>query len=272
MDFTLSVIIPNYNNGEFINKCVESVLKQTLNPDEIIIVDDKSTDKSAEIIKELEERYKIVKGIYMSENKGVSYARNIGAQYSTCNYITFLDADDFYYSSSKLAKEMDLIKKFKMKNKNIISYSGVVRVDKDGNYINDDGVKKVRFIQGNIHLKLIAQYKPKRTPRDYCLLKEVFIQSGGYNENMSLYEDLDLLIRLSKLCRVYYTGNFGTAYRLTNQGLSSVKSINKNIVLKKILDTYYSGLNIFEKISCNILRNMQLTFFEVKKFKDRCIN
>ena len=71
MNEKLTVIIPNYNKERFVKQCVESVLCQTYSPIDIIVVDDKSTDNSGEILKELAGKNANVKLILLDENAGV---------------------------------------------------------------------------------------------------------------------------------------------------------------------------------------------------------
>lgn len=93
MDELISIIIPIYNVEKYLYKCVESVLVQSYRNIEIILIDDGSTDKSAEICDELA---KLDKRIYVihQKNKGVSYSRNLGISKAKGNYIAFLDSDD----------------------------------------------------------------------------------------------------------------------------------------------------------------------------------
>lgn len=91
----ISVIIAIYNEEKRISKCLHSVLQQTYLNFEIVIVNDGSTDHSAEIINKYAEKYgKKVCGIY-KENGGLASARNCGIDHAKGKYITFLDADDY---------------------------------------------------------------------------------------------------------------------------------------------------------------------------------
>lgn len=86
-----SVVIPLYNKEHFIKKAIQSVLKQSFQDFEIIIVDDGSTDRSLEIARKFEsEKLKV----YTQPNQGVSVARNKGIENASGEYIAFLDADD----------------------------------------------------------------------------------------------------------------------------------------------------------------------------------
>lgn len=91
----LSIIIPAYNSESFLERCIESLLAQTVREFELIIVDDKSEDKSFELIKKYKDKFKYIKIIGLSENKGVSNARNTGIKLAKGEYIFFLDSDDF---------------------------------------------------------------------------------------------------------------------------------------------------------------------------------
>ncbi len=90
----VSVIIPAYQVEDYLIRSVSSVLKQTLQEIEIILVNDGSTDKTANLCDELAQMYPSIKVIHQ-ENQGSSKAREVGLAQSTGEYILFLDADDW---------------------------------------------------------------------------------------------------------------------------------------------------------------------------------
>lgn len=91
----VSVIVPIYNVEKYLKRCLESLINQTLEDIQIILVNDGSTDNSGIIAKEYLENYK-EKIIYLEkENGGLSEARNYGLPYATGEYIAFLDSDDY---------------------------------------------------------------------------------------------------------------------------------------------------------------------------------
>lgn len=92
----VSVIIPIYNASKYLERCLNSVCKQSLKNIEIICIDDGSQDNSAEILRSFEERYKFVKAIYI-DNHGAGYARNLGLSVAIGDYVIFLDSDDYFY-------------------------------------------------------------------------------------------------------------------------------------------------------------------------------
>ncbi len=248
-NFSISVIIPNYNNEKFISQCIESILNQTLLPDEIIVVDDCSTDNSVNIIKKYEKEYPNIKGIYLLKNRGVSNARNTGIKEAKTEYLSFIDGDDYYYSKYKLENEMNLIKKFADKNKDIIAYSATMNVDINGNPLSiNNSLSKKRFIIGNAKYNLIAGTKLEVAIRDYCVKRSTIIKAGSYSFYKNFYEDFDLLIRLSKIVHFYYTGDYGTAYRNSIDGLSKRPKEEHFNTIKEITDNHFKGLNIIDKI------------------------
>jgi len=94
MDTLVSVIIPVYNVEKYLDRCIQSVLKQTYRKIEVILVDDGSTDKSGdlcEVWKTRDERIIVVH----KKNGGLSDARNYGLKYATGTYVCFVDSDDF---------------------------------------------------------------------------------------------------------------------------------------------------------------------------------
>lgn len=88
----ISVIIPCYNLREFVGKAIESALEQVPPPVDVVVVDNGSEDDSWQVIKRYEEHVKTVR---LAPNKGVSAARNAGAEAASGNWLLFLDADDY---------------------------------------------------------------------------------------------------------------------------------------------------------------------------------
>lgn len=93
METLISVIVPCYNTEKFIERCLDSILNQTYQNLEVLVIDDGSVDSSAEIIKRVSTKDSRVKYIYQ-QNSGVSAARNKGLECATGEWITFVDSDD----------------------------------------------------------------------------------------------------------------------------------------------------------------------------------
>ena len=90
----VSVIVPIYNVEKYLNRCLDSLVNQTLKDIEIILVNDGSTDGSKDIAKTYEKEYQNVK-LYNKKNGGLSDARNYGLKYATGKYVAFIDSDDY---------------------------------------------------------------------------------------------------------------------------------------------------------------------------------
>ena len=90
----VSVIIPVYNSEKYVEKCICSVMAQTLPELEIIIINDGSIDESGKILRKLAQKdSRII--LLEQENKGVAAARNLGVEKATGKYLTFVDGDDY---------------------------------------------------------------------------------------------------------------------------------------------------------------------------------
>lgn len=125
MNELVSIIVPVYNSEKYIKETIESIKKQTYKNWELILVDDKSTDKSIKLIEEFkEERIKLLK---LERNSGAAVARNTGIEIAKGRYITFLDSDDFW-EYNKLEKQVEFMKEKEC----AFSFSGYQFVDKNG--------------------------------------------------------------------------------------------------------------------------------------------
>ena len=90
----VSIIVPVYNSEKYLSKCLDSLVNQTLEDIEIIVIDDKSQDKSKEIINEYyAKQTKKIVPIFFEKNKGQGYARNVGIDRANGEYIIFVDSD-----------------------------------------------------------------------------------------------------------------------------------------------------------------------------------
>ena len=107
-DKILSIIVPVYNCESTIERCIDSILKSKYNNFEILIINDASQDKSKNIIESRYLNNDRIEIINLSENRGVSFCRNLGIENARGEYITFVDADD-YITESMYSNMMDII-------------------------------------------------------------------------------------------------------------------------------------------------------------------
>lgn len=190
----VSIIIPIYNCEKQINKCLDSVISQTFNDFECILVNDGSTDNSEIICKEYasnDNRFIYIK----QKNGGASAARNAGLTVSTSKYVCFIDADD-YVSPSYL---QDLISDAE---DNDLVIHGMTRICSDriidrGMHING------KFDLSNNPSLFFDSINIERFGGPYCKLYNYdIIKNFGisFNTNVKLAEDLDFLLKYLLHC------------------------------------------------------------------------
>ena len=244
-EYSLSVIIPNYNKEKYIEKCITSILNQSVLPYEIIIVDDCSTDNSRSVIEELRKRSDRIKPIYLKKNGGVSNARNIGLKFAQSQYVTFTDSDDFYYNTHKLQNEINLIR-----NKypeDVVAYSAYGKCDSNDRTLSVPNCNSKFFMEGNIFEKLLAR-QFVNIPRDYIVKRKILENVGAYSYPQNFFEDYDLLIRLSKAAKFYCTFELGIMYRITGSGLSVKSKDEYKVAVSQIVNIYLKQLPITKQI------------------------
>ena len=95
MSIKISIIVPVYNVEKYLEKCLKSLVKQTLKDIEIIVVNDGTKDNSQKIIDRYVKKYPMLVKSYIKENGGLSSARNFGLKYAKGDYIAFADSDDY---------------------------------------------------------------------------------------------------------------------------------------------------------------------------------
>lgn len=123
----ISVIIPVYNVENYLPKCIDSVLSQSFKAFEIIIINDGSTDGSANVIESYKKQYPDIIKAYYKENGGLSSARNYALDIAQSKYITFLDSDDYLDS-----EYLEILYHTAEKNDSDMVCGGQKKVDKNG--------------------------------------------------------------------------------------------------------------------------------------------
>lgn len=109
----LSVVIPMFNTGNYVKRCIQSIQTQSYKDIEIIVIDDASTDGCAEIVSQLQKEDKRIILLKNTENSGSGISRNKGISIATGEYITFIDSDDYLYYKNYFADCLRIIKKEK---------------------------------------------------------------------------------------------------------------------------------------------------------------
>jgi len=130
-EIKFSIIIPSYNNRNYLNKCIDSVLSQSYTNYELIIVDDGSTDGSYEFLKNNYSNNKQIK-IFSKKNSGVADTRNLALKHVTGDWITFLDSDD-YFNSEILSEAFHIISKHDI---DFLAFN-LYLINENGNFVSN---------------------------------------------------------------------------------------------------------------------------------------
>ncbi len=225
----VSVIVPTYNRANTIIRAIESVLKQTYENIEIIIVDDASGDNTAEMVKSVvDSRIKIIRH---ETNKGGGAARNTGINEARGKYVSFLDSDDIWIPE-KIEKQVD---QFERADSRVgVIYTGFYRTDKDDVITKQVTPSKKgdlynRLLEGNII----------GTTSVIMVKRECLQQVGGFNVSLSSCQDWDLYIRLSKVCHYDYIPDPLVRF-YCGEGYNKITSNKQWVILghKYIFDKY----------------------------------
>lgn len=177
---TIAVVIPSYNQQDFLCEALDSIVAQKRKPDEFIVVDDGSTDSSLEYAKSYEkEGVKVISQV----NKGLSSARNTGIMNTSTDYIIFLDADDMLMENA-LERIMEVADKT---DADVIAPSFQCFGENQGVVILQPQVILEDFIGGN-RLGYFSAVK-----------RSVLLEIGGYSPRMAEgYEDLHIWFDIFK--------------------------------------------------------------------------
>lgn len=270
---SISVIIPFYNSTNTIERAIKSVLVQTLLPCELIIIDDKSSEKSLFILKKILKKHSNKTSINlllftMEENSGAGEARNYGWSKSSGNYIAFLDADD-----SWLPRKLEVQYSFFEKDDSLMlcghKYS-VITDSLDDNSILRNRSDQIKYSNITKRKQLIKNRFATSTVMLRSSLSTRFSKNKRYSEDFLLWCEIIMQdnksISLNAILAVYYKNVFG------DSGLSS----NMFEMYKGELDTYniiykkgYTTFNscIFYKFfsSAKYVRRLSLVYLRKMK-------
>jgi len=186
----IAVIIPTHNRAYTLERCLDSVLAQTVEPHQIIVVDDGSSDHSKVL---LEECYPNI-DYYYQNNKGVSAARNLGISQTSCQWIALLDSDDEWLPT-KLEKQKQQLSESGLQvcHSNEIWIRNGVRVNQMNKHKKQGG-----DIFSN-SLKMCAM-----SPSSILFNRRLWSEYGGFDETFPVCEDYDLWLSISTDYKVDY--------------------------------------------------------------------
>lgn len=241
MSNLVSIIIPCYNASSYIKETINSVLTQTFQNFEILVINDGSIDDSSHIIKNIkDDRIYLVE----HENQGVSFSRNKGVAMAKGNYVVFLDADDLLHPSF-LEKRVFCLSE----SSAIACASRVILVDKNGNKIEENK-------------KYFAAYKSSQIlefkdgivtcPSSY-LFKTEFLKKYKvtFNKNLQSSADKFFLLEVLKQGKIELINDSPMYYRILNASMSH--KITKALLEDQI--AFYHKTKSFFKSSNSVKKS-----------------
>jgi glycosyltransferase involved in cell wall biosynthesis len=220
-----SVIIPLYNKENYVEKAINSILNQTYNNFEIIIIDDCSTDLSYEIAKKnVSEKIRLIKH---DKNKGLSASRNTGIVNSKAEYITFLDADDVWKPTylEEIKSLIDTFPEAKLfaTNYEEVYPNEVIILPKN----NANTIESSQIIEDFFKISL---GQPLYCACSLCVEKSVFDIVGNYNETITYSEDIDFNIRANLSFKLAYSKKALVSYMIFSENQITNNSLNKKVI------------------------------------------
>lgn len=242
----VSVIIPVYNGEKYLKESLESVLNQTYEYIEILVIDDGSTDRSIEIAKSLNDEIRVI----IQKNRGPAAARNNGAKCATGRWLAFLDADDTW-EPEKLEKQVNACKKFKWSYTNTQFNGG-----QNNGRLDSDFTKKY---EGDILEHIITGNFISTS--SVMVDKECFITAGGFDEGLKSIQDWELWSRIAIENPINYIPEALVNYR-----------VHSNSTSRKTRNTLPNHIRVIEKIfSNNIIKDIHTAKLNQAKSKSYSI-
>jgi glycosyltransferase involved in cell wall biosynthesis len=260
MKSLISVIIPLYNKEESIQSTINSVLNQSFKNIEVLIIDDGSTDNSLKVLSSIDDiRLRIIS----KPNGGVSDARHYGVKNATSEYIFFLDADDIIHVDC-LNVFVNLINRYKNMSVFVANFKII--------YGNNN---EITYCKGNnetlVNRPLKALWNRKIFPRTGSMLikRACFKQIGYFKTDITMYEDLEFIIRLIKKYKVVYSPEVVLLYlteysTLSNSVMPLSKEFSYHIKLNRT--SLYERLILAEHIYNSFVKRLKVKDQAAKKY------
>lgn len=256
-----SIIIPLYNKEHFIKETINSVLQQTYQHYEIIVVDDGSTDNSLKVAKDIKDD-RI--SIYPKQNEGVSIARNVGAAKAKYNYLIFLDGDDVWQSDF-LENMVSLVNKYPQ-----VSLYATATKWKVGNNVTTVNYKGFKQ-DGIIHDYCWETFRHRKTylcvTGAVCVTKEIFDKVGGFPPKVRKGEDIDTWLRILCHTDMAFSNDAYFTYNVESENNANIKSASME---GQFPYWKWYSYKYHNKISLYLMTDLKILFFvkEMIKYKN----
>ena len=240
----ISVIVPVYNVEDYLEKCLNSLVNQTLEEIEILVINDGSTDNSQKIIDEFQEKFPQKIKAFSKENGGLSDARNFGIDRATGEFLAFVDSDD-YVSENMLQEMYDLA----IKNQAELVICNLQKVDENGNVTQK--LTQIPNFSDKINLeKNFSVFADISYFACNKIFKKELFEGKRFQKGMH-FEDIELIPQLLLQCKTLSkTDAFHYQY------LERTNSISKSHTER--------GLDIFKAVK-NVEKSFENSIYSSKK-------
>lgn len=202
----VSIVIPAFNAAEFIEETLASVFAQTYPSIEVIVVDDGSTDATAEILRDQQDRITVL----TQANSGQASARNHGARVSRGSMLCFIDADDLF-DPGKIKQQVAVLARF---NEAVAAYCDCRVIDAAGNVVQESNALSVVRHSGDVAASFLKAHSVT-TPGMVLIRRSAFSKAGGFNERKIHrgHEDGVFWLRLALEGPIVYSPETLMSYR-----------------------------------------------------------
>lgn len=238
----VSIIIPTYNVEDFVEECLESVINQTYNNIEIIVIDDASTDQTPRILKNYESKINLELN---SQNRGQGFIRNKGIEKSKGDYVFFVDSDDWIEQNSV---EM-LTNEVKINNVDVIRFNGISFTSSEEQLFSQAQYDFSRNLENKIYnnkeLLKVTSKNYSASPCLYLVKRKLLIEKKILFPEGIIHEDevFTTLIFLNAESMTYLNL---TLYHRRYRNFSTMTNITKKHK-EKSFNSYFIVYNILEK-------------------------
>ena len=232
----ISIIIPVYNTEKYLRKCFDSVINQSYQNIEMVIINDGSKDNSEKIIYEYKDKYPEIVSYYSKENTGVADTRNFGIEKAKGDYIMFLDSDD--YIDEALFKNLE---KYINQDIDLIKFK-LQRVNREGKLLELVPGATFENTSGQDGFnKLYSTDVLLDSPCVYLIKKDIFTNNNLKFKVGTEHEDFGLMPFIIVLAKTMVSVNFyGYFY------IQSDNSITRNEDYKRTIKKAYDALKHYD--------------------------
>ena len=242
--------MPSYNHEKFICETIESILGQTFKDFELIIIDDRSSDGSRQIIEKFAQKDSRIKRIFHKKNLGIAKTINEGVRNSTGKYIALIASDDLWFSE-KLEKQLEILEE----DENLVVWCNSAIIDSKSNFTGE--ISSEKYKNATPHGHVFEEIVNSWISGSGIIMKRENIMDMQYNENLKYLNDTKFYADLAYRYQFYYMEEPLSKYRLHGDNASFGKITDiKGWYQDSLLLCVYIFQEYSDKLSYKALKNI----------------